>query len=163
MSSAPALRCSKNWTSPHCKVNFQFTNVGKREVAELRHWHKGCLTMVMGKRWSMARLGRLFVIKTRWEAWAVIWAITMGAIERGKHYLDIFPGALGWTFFALCTGVVFIAGAKLLDSVRDESTTARPATALAAAPHRPRRVSRNRPRSFRLPAGSASPRARRRD
>ena len=39
-------------------------------MAELRHWHDVCLTMSMFKR-----LGRLFVIKTRWEAFLVIYAI----------------------------------------------------------------------------------------
>ena len=68
----------------------------------------------------MRKLGRLFTIKTRWEAWLVIWAITLGSIERGKDYLAIYPGALGWVFFALCTGIVFVAGPKLLDSVRPE-------------------------------------------
>ena len=63
-------------------------------------------------------LGRLFTIRTRWEAWLVIWAIALGSVERGKHYLAVYPGSLGWVFFALCTGVVFVAGAKLLDSVR---------------------------------------------
>jgi hypothetical protein len=66
----------------------------------------------------MRKAARLFTIKTRWEAWMVIWAITLGAIERGKLYLEVYPGALGWLFFSLCTGVVFVAGAKLLDSVR---------------------------------------------
>ena len=67
------------------------------------------------------RIGRLFVIKTRWEAWAVTWAIALGAAERGKHYLALFPGALGWLFFAICCAVVFVAGAKLLDATRPEA------------------------------------------
>nr|WP_237219971.1 hypothetical protein [Sphingomonas arenae] len=98
------------------------------------------------------KLGRLFTIKTRWEAWLVIWAIALGAVERGKYYLEVYPGTVGWLFFALCTGVVFIAGAKLLDSVSKRPVAAR--LALASAPAR--RFSRSRPRSFRRPAGSAS-------
>src|SRR4028118_2422647 len=87
-------------------------------MTERSHWHARCLTIHMGKQPIMPRLGRLFVIKTRWEAWAVTWAIALGAVERGKTYLVIYPGALGWVFFILCCGVVFLAGAKLLDSVR---------------------------------------------
>ena len=100
----------------------------------------------------LRKLGRLFTIKTRWEAWLVIWAIALGSVERGKHYLLVYPGTLGWVFFALCTGVVFIAGAKLLDSVSRPPPPAQPT--LAPAPVR--RFSRSRPRSFRRPAGSAS-------
>ena len=102
---------------------------------------------------TLEKLSRLFTIKTRWEAWLVIWAITLGAVERGKTYLEVYPGALGWTFFLLCTGVVFVAGAKLLDAVR-------PAPAAARQPVRavPRRFSRSRPSLSRRPAGSTSPR-----
>ena len=91
----------------------------------------------MGKR-----IARLFTIKTRFEAYLVIFAIAMGAIERGRHYLDIYPGNLGWMFAALATGVVFVAGAKLLDSVRPAELEMVPARANRVR----RRVSRNRPR-----------------
>lgn len=101
---------------------------------------------------SFRKLGRLFTIKTRWEAWLVIWAIALGAVERGKHYLEVYGGSVGWLFFALCTGAVFVAGAKLLDSVSQPPVAARPVMASATA----RRFSRNRPRSSRRPAGSAS-------
>ncbi len=66
----------------------------------------------------LRKLGRLFKIKTRFEAWVVIYAIALGAVERGRHYLDVYPGWTGWLLAAACTGVVFLAGAKLLDSVR---------------------------------------------
>jgi hypothetical protein len=66
----------------------------------------------------LRKIGRLFTIKTRFEAWLVIYAIALGAVERGRHYLDIYPGAMGWTLALACTGVVFLAGAKLLDAVR---------------------------------------------
>ncbi len=65
----------------------------------------------------MKRIGRLFVIKTRFEACAVIYALALGAIERGLHYLDRYPGFGGWLLFAACTGAVFMAGAKILDAV----------------------------------------------
>ena len=35
----------------------------------------------------LRKFGRLFVIKTRWEAWFVIWAIALGSVERGRMYL----------------------------------------------------------------------------
>jgi hypothetical protein len=66
----------------------------------------------------LSKIGRLFIIKTRFEAWLVIYAIALGAVERGRHYLETYPGVGGWLLACACTGVVFIAGAKLLDSVR---------------------------------------------
>lgn len=66
----------------------------------------------------MKRLARLFVIKTRTEAFLVTYAIAVGAVERGRHYLEMYPGYGGWLLAAACTGVPFIAGAKLLDAVR---------------------------------------------
>ena len=69
----------------------------------------------------MKRLGRLFVIKTRWEAILVIYALALGAVERGIQYVERFPGIGGWLLFAACTGAVFMAGAKLLDATRPPS------------------------------------------
>ena len=69
----------------------------------------------------LREFGRLFIIKTRLEAWFVIYAIALGAVERGLHYLAAYPGIAGWMLAAACTGVVFLAGAKLLDSVRPAS------------------------------------------
>jgi hypothetical protein len=65
-----------------------------------------------------AKIARLFTIKTRFEAFLVIYAIALGAVERGQSYLKTYPGFGGWLLFLACTGVVFIAGAKLLDAVR---------------------------------------------
>jgi hypothetical protein len=78
----------------------------------------------------LKKIGRLFTIKTRLEAWLVTYAIALGAVERGRHYLDTYPGYGGWMLAAACTGVVFLAGAKLLDSVKP-----RPA-AVATGPYR---------------------------
>ena len=64
------------------------------------------------------KLARLFTIKTRFEALLVIYAIALGAVERGVTYLETYPGIGGRLLFLACTGVVFIAGAKLLDAVR---------------------------------------------
>jgi hypothetical protein len=61
---------------------------------------------------------RLFVIKNRLEAWAVIYAIALGAMTRGTQYLLLYPGVGGWLLFAACSGAVFMAGAKILDGTR---------------------------------------------
>ena len=108
------------------------------------------------------KIGRLFQIKTRFEAWLVIYAIALGAVERGRHYLETYPGLGGWLLALACTGVVFIAGGKLLDSV----TPAQPA--LASGPYRApvqRRQVNGRNRPTRLPTrrGSESRISRHRD
>lgn len=66
------------------------------------------------------KIGRLFVIKTRFEAFAVIYALALGAVERGHAYLGRYPGFAGKMLFVAATGAVFIAGAKILDSLRME-------------------------------------------
>lgn len=122
--------------------------------------------MAMEVKSVAQRLGRLFVIKTRWEAWAVTWAIALGAAERGKHYLLLYPGLLGWLFFGLCCAVVFVAGAKLLDSTRPQTEPAQARPLPAARPLPPRRsrpLSRNRPKRSRPDDGSRSRPLRRRD
>src|SRR3954468_21838890 len=101
----------------------------------------------------LRKVARLFTIKTRAEAWLVTYAIALGAVERGRHYLDTYPGWGGWMLALACTGVVFLAGAKLLDSVK-----AVPAAAIAgpysASARRRSAIGRNRPR--RLPLSRAS-------
>jgi hypothetical protein len=97
----------------------------------------------------LKKIGRLFQIKTRFEAWLVIYAIALGAVERGQHYLHTYPGWGGWMLALACTGVVFVAGGKLLDSV----TPAQPA--LATGPYRApalRRIPMGRHRPTRLAA-----------
>jgi hypothetical protein len=64
------------------------------------------------------KLVRLFLIKNRLEAWAVIYALAAGACTRGVQYLDLYPGPFGWLLFAACTTAVFMAGAKILDGTR---------------------------------------------
>lgn len=66
------------------------------------------------------KIGRLFVIKTRFEAIAVIYAIALGAVERGFHYVERYSGIGGWLMFAACTAVVFMVGGKLLDLTRKD-------------------------------------------
>lgn len=63
------------------------------------------------------KIGRLFIIKTKWEAYLIIYALATGAMERGKTYLAAYPGFGGWLLFAACSGAVFMAGAKMLDAI----------------------------------------------
>lgn len=62
------------------------------------------------------RVGRLFTIKSKFEAFLIIFGLAMGATERGVHYLARFPGWGGWLLFAVCPIAVFMAGARILDS-----------------------------------------------
>ena len=68
----------------------------------------------------LGKIGRLFVIKTRFEAFAIIYALALGAVERGSVYLTQYPGFGGKLLFLACTGAVFMAGARILDSLRME-------------------------------------------
>lgn len=63
----------------------------------------------------LKKIARLFVIKTRFEAFAIIYAIAVGAVGRGADYLHLYPGVPGYIMFAACTAAVFVAGAKILD------------------------------------------------
>lgn len=64
------------------------------------------------------KIGRLFIIKTKWEAYLITYALATGAMERGKAYLSAYPGVGGWLLFAACSGAVFMAGAKMLDAIQ---------------------------------------------
>jgi hypothetical protein len=63
------------------------------------------------------KIGRLFVIKTKWEVYLITYALATGAMERGKAYLTAYPGVGGWVLFVACSGAVFMAGAKMLDAI----------------------------------------------
>jgi len=69
----------------------------------------------------LKRIGRLFVIRNRWEALAVIYALGLGAVDRGMHYREAYPGIGGWLMFAACTAAVFMAGARLLEYTRKDN------------------------------------------
>ena len=69
----------------------------------------------------LKKFARLFVIKTRFEALAVIYALALGAVDRGFHYVELYPGWLGWLMFLACTSVVFMAGGKLMDLTRKDN------------------------------------------
>jgi len=73
---------------------------------------------------------RLFVIGSRWEAMAVIYALALGAVDRGFDYVARYPGWGGWLLFLACTGAVFLAGAKLMELTRKDSGVRRRKTDL---------------------------------
>jgi hypothetical protein len=68
----------------------------------------------------LSKIKRLFIIKTRFEACLIIYALGLGALERGLHYLEQFPGYGGYLLMAACTGSVFLGGARIFDSLRYE-------------------------------------------
>src|SRR6266513_2850008 len=102
------------------------------------------------------KVSRLFTLKTRWEAWLVIYAIALGAVERGRHYLEIYAGLQGWMLAVACTGVVFLAGAKLLDSVRPAAAGAVQAGPYPALLKRRAPTGRSRPTLRRFRPSSES-------
>lgn len=63
------------------------------------------------------RIARLFTIRTKFEAFMVIYGLGLGATERGVHYVRDYPGATGWLLFAICPIAVFMAGTRILESV----------------------------------------------
>lgn len=88
------------------------------------------------------RLARLFVIRTRFEAWAIIYGLAMGATTRGWDYVEAYPGYGGYLLFLASTGAVFMGGAKILDAVPPKRRCATGAQdkqigPLAAEPLRP--------------------------
>lgn len=111
----------------------------------------------------LKKLARLFVIKTRFEALAVTYAIAVGAVARGEHYVQQYPGWGGLLLFACCLALPLIAGAKLVDSVKSKAepkpvAAPLPLARLRRTAHRPRRhrrVSDTR-RKGSLPPASAS-------
>lgn len=72
----------------------------------------------------LAKLKRLFVIKTRFEAFLIIYALALGATARGSAYLHEYPGFGGKLLFLATTGAVFLGGAKILDAIRLEKELA---------------------------------------
>ena len=79
---------------------------------DFRAWPAPCYTPGMWTRFS-----RLFVIKTKFEAFLVIYGLGTGAVERGVHYLQQYPGHGGQLLFACSPIAVFMAGGRILDSV----------------------------------------------
>ena len=81
-------------------------------MADFRGWYGFCYATRM---WT--RFARLFIIKTKFEAFLVIYGLGLGAVERGMHYLQQYPGYGGWMLFAACPIAVFMAGGRIIDSV----------------------------------------------
>ena len=63
------------------------------------------------------RIRHLFTINTKFQAFLVIYGLGLGAVERGIHYLQQYPGVGGWLLFAVCPIAVFMAGGRLIDSI----------------------------------------------
>ncbi len=72
----------------------------------------------------LRKLARLFVIKNRFEAFLIIYALALGATARGSAYLHEYPGIGGQLLFLATTGAVFLAGAKILDCLKLEQEVA---------------------------------------
>ncbi|QUL38232.1 hypothetical protein [Erythrobacter sp. JK5] len=68
----------------------------------------------------LRKIGRLFVIKNRFEAFVIIYALALGAMTRGAAYLTEYPGWSGKLLFLATSGAVFLAGAKILDCLKLE-------------------------------------------
>ena len=66
------------------------------------------------------KFARLFIIKTKFEAFLVIYGLGLGAVERGMHYHAAISRLRGKMLFAVCPIAVFMAGARILDSVERE-------------------------------------------
>ena len=66
----------------------------------------------------LRKFARLFVIKNRFEAFLIIYALALGATARGSSYLEQFPGLGGQLLFFATTGAVFLAGAAILDGLK---------------------------------------------
>ncbi len=65
----------------------------------------------------MERIKRLFTVKTKFEAFLIIYALALGASERGMVYMQQYPGFGGQLLALACTGAVFMAGGKMLDAL----------------------------------------------
>jgi len=63
------------------------------------------------------KVRRLFVIKTKFEAFVIIYALALGATERGIVYMQHYPGMGGKLLALCCTGAVFMAGGKIIDAI----------------------------------------------
>jgi hypothetical protein len=65
----------------------------------------------------MQRITSLFTIKTKFEAFLVIYALALGAAERGHVYMQQYPGTGGHLLALACSCTVLMAGGKILDAV----------------------------------------------
>ncbi len=65
----------------------------------------------------MKKIRRLFTIRTKFEAFLAIYAIALGACDRGVVYMHDYPGTGGQLLFLACTLAVFVTGGLLIDGV----------------------------------------------
>ena len=65
----------------------------------------------------LTRIRRLFSANTKFEVFLIVYALAVGAVERGMHYMAQYPGIGGQLLAICCTGAVFIAGGKMIDAV----------------------------------------------
>ncbi|QFT78418.1 hypothetical protein [Erythrobacter sp. THAF29] len=66
----------------------------------------------------LRKIGRLFVIKNRFEAFVIIYALALGATTRGASYLEQYPSYWGEALFVAACGAVMLAGAAILDGLK---------------------------------------------
>ena len=86
----------------------------------------------------LRKFGRLFIIKNRFEAFVIIYALALGATARGSNYLTEYPGWEGKMLFVAATGAVFLAGAAILDGLKAKAELAElKANAEETAPQSP--------------------------
>lgn len=69
----------------------------------------------------LARLKRLFSIRSKFEAFVIIYALALGATERGIVYMNAYPGWGGKLLAGCCSIAVFMAGGKLIDAVERDA------------------------------------------
>jgi hypothetical protein len=81
----------------------------------MRDWPDVC---VFSSMWN--RIKSLFTIKSKFEAFLVIYGLAVGAVERGFHYMTLYPGLAGKLMFAVCPIAVFMAGVRIIDSIDAE-------------------------------------------
>jgi len=70
----------------------------------------------------MGKLKRLFTIRTKFEAFLAIYAVALGACDRGVIYMNQYPGLGGKLLFGACTLTVFIVGGLIIDAVTLKQT-----------------------------------------
>jgi len=63
------------------------------------------------------RIKRLFTIKTKFEAFLLIYALALGGTQRGAVYMEQYPGLGGQLLALACVGTIFIAGGMIVDGV----------------------------------------------
>ncbi|KEO91981.1 membrane protein [Erythrobacter longus] len=81
----------------------------------------------------LRKIGRLFVIKNRFEAFAIIYALALGATNRGLVYLEAFPPYWGEALFLAACCAVMMGGAAILDGLKTKNELEDLKAQLAAA------------------------------